>query len=543
MAMLGEASEALGSGRRLLEGALESVGQGICVMDSAFRIAAWNQRFLDLLDLPPGLVHVDSPLADVIAFNASRGEYGVDDFNALIINRDRDTIAWPYTYVRQRPDGTVLEVLYNRIPNGGYVSTYTDVTERHQAAAALREANESLEQRVKRRTEELQRAKGEAEQANAAKTRFLAAASHDLLQPLHAARLFASALQEDLSGGEGAASGERRRELANHLLGSLKSTEFLLGDLLDISSLDSGATKAEMQSFAIGPVLRELAVEFSALARERNLTLGVVPSNLVVRSDPRLLRRILQNLLSNAIRYTRTGGVLLGCRRSGAHVRIAVYDTGVGISPQDQHAVFEEFRRLPSGDQAGATRGLGLGLAIVERTARLLGHPVSLQSIVGRGTCFAVEVAREATASPVLPVVPRPAPDMMTELRVLCIDNEPAILMGLRALLEPWGCAVSTAIDGEEALQAFVGILPDVLVVDYQLGPAENGLELIGRLRQAWGHTIPALLVTADRSEAVRRAALEAGCDLLGKPVRPASLRRFLAAAALRRSWEERQAS
>ncbi|HEV2677321.1 MAG TPA: NahK/ErcS family hybrid sensor histidine kinase/response regulator [Aliidongia sp.] len=535
MAMLGEASEALGSGRRLLEGALESVGQGICVMDAAFTVAAWNQRFLDLLALPRDLVRVGTPLADIIRFNTSRGEYGADDLNALVVNRDRDALAWPYTYVRERPDGTVLEVLYNRMPSGGYVSTYTDVTERHRAAADLKEANERLEQRVKTRTEDLQQAKAQAEQANAAKTRFLAAASHDLLQPLNAARLFASALREDIVAAAGAVpEGHRQRELelSANLLASLRSTEFLLGDLLDISSLDSGAIKPDERAFAIGPILGELGVEFAALAGERGLTFRIVPSGLTVRSDPRLLRRIVQNLLSNAVRYTRTGGVLLGCRHHADRVRISVYDTGPGIAPEDQAVVFEEFRRLQASD-TGAQRGLGLGLAIVDRAARLLGHRVILRSVMGRGTCFSVEVPLQDAALFPVPAPTMPVRDMVAGLRVLCIDNEPAILLGMRALMEPWGCRVTTGRDGKEATAALAGTIPDLVVADYHLGTAEHGLGLIARLRSEWGRQVPSLLLTADRSEVVRQAAMAAGCDILGKPVRPASLRRFLAAVAL----------
>ncbi len=529
MAMLGEASEALGSGRRLLEGALESVPQGLCVLDGELRILAWNQRFLDLLGFPPDLVRVDLPLAAVIRFNAERGEYGAEDLKAVITNRDRDALAWPYRYIRERPDGTVLEIVYNRTPGGGYVATYTDVTERHRAA-------EALERRVRERTEDLQRAKAEAEQANAAKTRFLAAASHDLLQPLNAARLFAAALRETLAqDADGAEPLTRARRLADNLAASLRSTEFLLGDLLDISSLDSGKVRTDVQTIRIGPMLQELALEVSAQARGRGLAVRVVPSSLAVQSDPRLLRRIVQNLLSNAVRYTLAGGVLLGCRRAGGQVLIVVQDTGPGIALEHQAAVFEEFRRLPGG-APGTERGLGLGLAIVDRAARLLGHSVELRSEPGRGTRFSVAVPRADDAAPASAPAAPPVGALAAGRHVLCIDDEPEILRGLAALLEGWGCRVATAPDGDRALPAPV---PDVLIVDYHLGAGDDGLAVVQRLRAHWGRPVPALLVTADRSEGVRQAARLAGCEVLSKPVRPAALRRFLAAAALREDLAE----
>ncbi|MBP2310189.1 response regulator [Azospirillum melinis] len=549
MAMLDEASEALRFNRKLLQATLENIGQGICVIDADHRIAAWNHRYLELLDLPADMVRVGVPFADLIRFNERRGEYSAHDMTALLTNRDTANQQWPYRYERRRPDGTVLEIVANPLPEGGYVSTYTDVTERYRAAEALREANESLEHRVQERTDALQQAKAEAEAANASKTRFLAAASHDLLQPLNAARLFVSALEESMRGPLPTPD-QRESEcgMIDNAAASLRSTEMLLGGLLDISSLDAGNVRVKMRSFAIDELLGGLGVEFSALAQERGLTLKVVGCGAVVRSDPQLLRRVLQNFLSNAIRYTPKGRVLLGCRRrrdplhgnslGGDRLRIEVWDTGPGIPEAKRHEVFEEFRRLGGENGGGnpADKGLGLGLAIVDRIARLLDHPVSLRSTVGRGTGFAVEVPMEqARATPVTRPVSTPAA-LSAGLLVLCIDNEEPILAGLRALLGQWGCRVATASDVEGALTAlapFDGALPDVICVDYHVGDGQTGLAVLERLRELWDRPVKGLLLTADRSEAVRAEAERCGCGVLYKPVKPASLRRFLNGAAL----------
>lgn len=537
MAMLDEASEALRFNRSLLQSTLESVPQGICAFDADFNITAWNGRFIALLDLPPDLVRVGLPLADLIAFNVGRGEYAAAEFAALLVNRDVAAQTWPYVYERTRPDGTVLEIVYDRVAEGGYVSTYTDVTERHRAAEALRRANEDLELRVRERTEALEQAKAEAEQANLGKTRFLAAASHDLLQPLNAARLFLSALDESLRAGPSGATKERT--LADSAVTALRSTEHVLDTLLDISSYDSGTVRAEPVDFPIADLLVQLTVEFSAMARERGLVLRVVDCGLTVRSDPHLLRRILQNLLSNALRYTPKGRILLGCRRRGGSLRIEVWDTGVGIADSDHKRIFEEFQRLAP----GADKGLGLGLAIVERISRLLGHTVDLRSRQGRGSCFAVTVPRAHGRGASLQRKPIDAAAQVTErpLTILCLDNDTTILEGLTALLAAWGHRAVVASDAAAAMQAAATCRPDVVLLDYHLDGISSGLDFLDDLRQTTGGDVRALVVTGDRSEQVRKEARARGCEILQKPVKPAALRRFLAADALSRQLAAKQ--
>jgi Na+/proline symporter/signal transduction histidine kinase/CheY-like chemotaxis protein len=511
MAVLDEASQAIRFNYELLRATLENVSQGICVCDSAVRVASWNRRFLELNELPAGLVRVGTDLAEIVAFLAARGDYKSDIDN--LIERRRQAKG-PVVYERTRPDGTVLEIAINDMPDGGFVATYTDVTERHNAAAAL-------ERRVAERTTALADAKAEAERANLSKTRFLAAASHDLLQPLHAARLFSTALGE-----------QRQEPLVGKIDASLRSVETLLGALLDVSKLDGGAVTAQMRPFAIDAVMATLAEEFSAIARERGLALAMVRSRAVVHSDPALLRRILQNFLSNALRYTAAGRVLVGCRRVGTDLRIEVWDTGPGIPQADLEDIFLEFRRLAP--RAGDTeQGLGLGLAIVDRIARMLGHPVTVRSAVGRGSCFAVTVPRVAARVAVAPAA-GVAPPAAARRRgvgfggalVLCIDNDAAILDGMTALLGGWDCRVLAAPSAEQALARLDGARPALVILDYRLDGGATGDAALAVLRAALGADLPAVFVTADHTEATRERI--GGHPVLYKPVNPGALRALL---------------
>src|SRR6516165_5074658 len=301
---------------------------------------------------------------------------------------------------------------------------------------------QALKRRVQERTEELTRlntelgrAKGEAEEANISKTRFLAAASHDILQPLNAARLYVTSLVERQRSGNDA-------QLVTNIDASLDAVEEIFGALLDISRLDTGAMKPELVGFRIDELLRQLEVEFTPLAQEKGLALKFVSCSLAVQSDRRLLRRLLQNLVSNAIKYTPKGRVLVGCRPHDGRLRIDVYDTGLGIPASKKRAIFQEFYRLDQG--AKAARGLGLGLSIVERIARVLDYRITVTSAVGRGSQFSVEVPLSA----VIPATQhqRTAREVdrvqLSGITVLCIDNDLTILDGMETLLAGWGCQV-----------------------------------------------------------------------------------------------------
>src|SRR4029077_3863300 len=284
----------------------------------------------------------------------------------------------------------VMEVRANPMPDGGIVTTFTDITPSVKAAEELERANESLERRVQQRTEELRqltselgRPKGEAEQANISKTRFLAAASHDILQPLNAARLYVTSLVERQKGGEDS-------RLVENIDEALEAIEEILGALLDISRLDAGAMTPAISSFKMADLMRSLEIEFSPIARAKGLELIFVPCSLPVQSDRALLRRLLQNFISNAIKYTPRGKVLVGCRRRGQSLQIGVYDTGVGIPIVKRGEIFKEFHRLEQG--ARIARGLGLGLSIVERLARVLNHGIAIDSNASGGSVFSVTV-------------------------------------------------------------------------------------------------------------------------------------------------------
>jgi len=411
----------------------------------------------------------------------------------------------------------------------GFFLLYVDITERRRAEAALRIANESLERRVAQRTAELEAARAKAEEANIDKTRFIAAASHDLLQPLHAARLFAAAMAER----------HPRDELVAKIDHGLGAVETLLDALLDIAKLDAGAVKPEVRAVPVGPLLESLIASFAPIADKHGVELRCVATNAVTKSDPALLRRVLQNFLSNAIRYSHQPGrrarVLVGCRR-GAELAITIVDNGPGIVPEQQQAVFQEFTRLRAPASDGE-RGLGLGLAIVDRIARVLGHRIQLRSQPGKGSSFSIAV-------PLAPVsevrMPAGAPVAARSRRfahaplVVCIDDERQVREGMAALLGSWGCETVLGESADEILRTIetAGRAPDLLLIDLHLGNGENGFSIIARLRRQWGADLPAALITANRDPATIAIARSQRVDVLLKPVKPAQLRALIAQRA-----------
>jgi signal transduction histidine kinase len=528
--LLDDSHAALHFNREILQTALNHVRQGIAVFDADLQLICSNRQFSEILGLSPHLVQLGIPLQEILEFMGAISPHGLGDSEALLERRLAAYTTEGEPYLERLPDRhMVIEVRSNRMPGGGLVITFSDVTPSFEAAEALERANATLEKRVRDRTEELTRlnselalAKSTAEDANISKTRFLAAASHDILQPLNAARLYVTSLVERQSGGENS-------RLVENIDDSLEAIEEILGALLDISRLDAGAMTPSISSFKIGDLMRSLEIEFAPSARAKGLELSFVPCSLPVKSDRSLLRRLLQNFVSNAIKYTPQGRVLVGCRRHGQSLKICVYDTGVGIPIVKRGEIFKEFHRLEQG--ARIARGLGLGLSIVERLARVLNHGIAIDANPAGGSVFSVTVPtakainHTAAVTSATPLSRTP----MSGALIVCIENDAAILDGMRTLLTAWDAEVIAVSDPEAAIEAIeaAGGRVTGLLVDYHLDRG-NGVAAIRDIRRRFGENIPAILITADRSPHVRAAAREETIAVLNKPVKPASLRALI---------------
>lgn len=522
--LLDEGGQSLQFSRGLLAATLEAIDPGVSVIDRNLRLVAWNPRYLEMFDYPEGYVTVGRPVADLIRYNAERGECGPGGVEAHVERRLWHLRrAQPHSFERRRPSGRWIKTSGAPMPGGGYVMSFTDIT-------AEKEAQAELEARVAERTQDLARinlaldeAKTAAERATRDKTRFLAAASHDLLQPLHAARLFCAALEGDAD--------ERQRPLVRNIDRAIGSADALLRALLDVSRLDSGGVTPKVERFPLSALIEDLGNEFAALAAERGLRFASHGGNFLVETDRLLLRSILQNFLSNAVRYTARGTIWIGARRRGDAVLVEVRDSGPGIAEPDQKRIFREFERLESKGSAGG--GVGLGLAIVERIARLLGLELGLRSAPGRGSTFFVRVPVVGAASPPGGVVPgtlRRA-SSLAGLEILCLDDEPAILEALEAALASRGCRLRLARSAAAAIRIAREERPAAALIDYQLGEMMDGLDVAAALR-ANDPAMGLALVTADKS-VIEDPRIEAlGVMPLLKPIDPAQLWRFLESVA-----------
>lgn len=514
---------------QILQATLDHLPQGIAMFSKELRLKAWNHRFVDLLSLPLRLV---TPLAGFERLWEWAGRSGFaqdrkggERISVWIRSPAADLDPVELT----RTDGSVLSVSGKVMPDGGIVVSFADVTEERRASDALRDAKETLEQRVEERTAELTRevierraievelikARDKAEELTKSKTRFLAAASHDVLQPLNAARIFLSLL-------DGTGLDLRQQHFAGKVDKAFGSVEEVLGTLLDISRYDSGSVEANIVPLSVAEILSTLAAEFQPLADQKQLALRCRPSGLFALSDARLLRQIVQNLISNAIRYTATGGVLIGARRRGQTISIEVWDSGPGIPEDKQDFIFEEFRRLGQ-DQPDAPKGAGLGLAIVRRIARLLDHRIEITSRLGKGSRFAIEVPlcadpqREVKRQ----VEPERLPVDLASFTAIVIENDLVILEGMMELLQERGMRAIPAVSVGEALETLQSLekTPDLIIADYHLGQG-TGTEAVAALRNAVGHAIPAIAVTADHSAKVQSEVRRYGIAYLRKPIK-----------------------
>ncbi|WP_026374598.1 PAS domain-containing hybrid sensor histidine kinase/response regulator [Aestuariibacter salexigens] len=523
-----EARDSFQFNHEVLQSSLAHIEQGICVVDTHLRIVAWNERYLEMFHYPEGFVQAGKPIGDIIRFNVERGliHYAEDKEVEVAKRLDYLKSGSKYRFQRTQKDGTVIEISGSPLPGGGFVTSYSDITEYVNIQAALQRAKDELEQRVEQRTAELNesnqmlaQAKQQAEAASASKTRFLAAAGHDLMQPFNAATLFAGMLAQKTRQSE-------LQALSDGLQTSLNSAEELLSMLLDMTKLESGVLQANMQHFPLNDVLASLVEEFSVIASQNQLSLHFVPTSVWVNSDRKLLRRIVQNLLSNAIRYTQTGHILLGVRRRKRYAEVWVADTGPGIAKSQQQEIFKEFHQL---GHEGNENGLGLGLTIVERISHLLDHPIALRSELGRGTLFTVSIERvraQKTNAVSISGVDEQKPILQGK-QVLLIDNEPQLLAAMSKQLGDWGALVTAADSIDTALQKCQHC-PDIMLLDFHLDHGQTGVMAAHQLRSHFSHPIPGIINSADPQEWVREQALEADLLFLPKPVKSAALKRML---------------
>ncbi len=517
-----------------LQAVFENMTSGVCSFSANGDVVMHNQQFRKLTGLPMTVLQKGMNMARLLQLMSIRGFIAdhsllqVDEWRRQLLRQGRLR-----RQVRSR-SGQVFDLQGNRLPDGGFLVELKDVTLEIRATETLEkrvlertreltETNARLTQQYEEKArveEELRVAKERAEAAVSSKTRFLAAASHDLLQPINAAKLLIATLQTNSAGSE-------HEPMVDRLKGAFTSIEQLLHALLDISRLDSADhDTVHPTTLCLGQIMQTIFEDQMPLAQKRNVALRMVPCMSWVRSDPVYLLRSIQNLVVNAIQYTEPGGkVVLGCRRRGDKVELQVLDTGIGIGPEDQSRIFEEFARagnVPVGS------GVGLGLSIVERTCRHLGHRLWMSSEVGVGSKFCIEfdVVDAATAL-TAPKVPMQSEESLEGFIALVVENDENVLFATCRTLETWGASVLGARSTEEAVGHLrdMGIPPDILLVDYQLDGDDTGLSTIARVRTEFGTHVPAIMITADRRDRLLRAGAEQDFSVMTKPVQVSRLR------------------
>lgn len=548
--------------RSVLQGAIENTSEGISVIDGELNLVAWNKQYLDIFNYPQDFIYIGCPISQLIRFNLSNQKRYIHDIESQVQKRLQYIRAGSkHKSERKLSNGKIINIEGNPIPGGGFVMIFSDITEYRRAEKYLKEENTDLESRVLARTNELEKANLElekanknlanaqlkAEQAHLKKSKYLRACSHDLLQPLSAARLFSSAVSLSPKVSE------QEREQIKQIDNSLEIANNLLLDLNEIARIESGNISPDITIFPVEQLFSMLHSEFSVLSKDYQIDFHCRSSHLFIKSDFTLLSRIIQNFLSNAFRYADHGKVLLGCRRQGQQLCLQVLDNGPGIPEDKQQQVFEQFTQLST--KLVGPKGLGLGLNIAQSLAEILTHKLDLKSASGHGCLFSVNV----------PIVAVPQRQQQQPLRasaslqgvgVLCIDNEPGVLSGMRDLLSAWKCRVYSAVDAEQAIEIYRKHEEeiDILLVDYQLVEEDitrkpctdigfkrvnnhaksadrcnfNGIELIKYLRAESHYPLPAILITATTDEAVLVQTQQADIGYLRKIVKPISLRALM---------------
>ncbi|MDX1705597.1 PAS domain-containing hybrid sensor histidine kinase/response regulator [Pseudidiomarina sp.] len=517
-----QASQLYKFNRELLQASVENIPQGISVIDQDLRLVAWNSRYIELFDYPAGFLQAGMPVVELLRYNAKRGLLGdredaeLADEIAKRLNYLRAGSA--YRYQRQQGD-LVIELQGAPMPDGGFVTTYTDITELVAAQRELENINAQLEQRVADRTQQLLEAKHAEERAHQSKTRFFAAVGHDLMQPFNAATLFCDMLRQRLDGEQGL--------LVRQIQQSLQNAEELLTMLMDMTRLEAGNLPVNRQTVLLHDIIQPLLENQRIIAAEKQLKIRYVPNMVMVDTDRKLLSRIIQNLLSNAVRYTDQGKILVGGRRRGNTLELHIIDTGRGIPSDQRNNIFREFHQLA---QSGDNPGLGLGLAIVDRMCRLLNIPLDLHSKVGRGTRFTL-VLPVAAWRKVPPTRSLSQPErnekFLNGRSIWVVDNDLRILTAMQQLLTGWGAQVQTFANREQLPQA-TGDAPDLVILDYHLDHGDTGIAILRLLREVYGADLPAILNSADPDEHLREQAIAQQAAFIPKPLKTAALKRLL---------------
>ncbi|WP_237168345.1 PAS-domain containing protein [Paracoccus shandongensis] len=506
---------------RIIRATLDHLAQGVAIFDAQGLLAGWNRRFRVLTGLPPQAFTLGTRFQRITDQMQQMFRLADPGSGARIAEWMQDpAMRGALSFELAQRDGALtLDGFAQRLPDDGFVLSLTDVTAERDALRRLARANEELEARVAARTDELRDALARAERSNASKSRFVAAASHDLLQPLSAAKLYLSAADAAGTNTNVQKAGE-----------ALTNVERIIEALLDISRLETQEEQLAQGDLALNGILASLASSFAPVAAAKGLRFRVRPTGAHVISDGLYLQRIVQNLISNAIRYTDRGGVLVGARRRGDTVRIEVWDSGPGIRDEDRAVIFQEFRRLHR--RASASEGMGLGLAIVERACARLGHGLELLSRPGRGSVFRVTVPLAAAGSGAGKDSgdPRHLSSLAgAGLLVLVVDNDHELRRALVALLEGWGITVLDAGGPEDAIALIdeMDFVPDAMLIDYQLDNDVDGLDLVAMLRKRFGWR-PARIISADRSPTLRERCARMGLHPMPKPLDTEALYHFL---------------
>lgn len=519
--------------QNLLHSAIENASEGISIVDNELNLVAWNKKYLDIFKYPEQLLYKGAPIEKLIRHNIKCGLVGAGNVEEQVSKRIRYLRSGSsHSSEREHDNGQVIRIEGNPLPDGGFVMMFSDITAYRQAEQMLKEENVDLETMINERTQKLEAAnealeiaKEKAEQAHIKKSLYLKACSHDLMQPLEAARLFTSAL-----AGQDNLNEVQARQVKN-IDHSLKVANDLLADLGEIARIESGNIKPQYEHFPLQPLFDDLAQEFSASALDQDVEFRIVNTSSWINSDRHMLRRILQNLIGNAFRYASPGKVLLGARSVNKQVIIQVLDNGPGIPEDKQKLVFEQFTQLNTPQTSSGARGLGLGLNITQSLSQLLGHSLGLKSKEMQGCKFTITI--EKTAPAFNPVIERPQIKVsFSDITVMCIDNDPDVLSGMVELLSTWQCTVLAADSFEQAQTLFGEHVNDIeiLLVDYQLNNNHNGLNLIANLREQANHYVPAILITATTDEDIEEKTTNADVGYMRKLVKPAALRSMMSA-------------